>query len=39
MVPANDIPELVVGMKVDLAIDGFGDRRFTGTIERINPTT
>ena len=39
MVPANDIPELVVGMKVALAIDGFGDRRFTGTIERINPTT
>ena len=39
MVPANDIPELVVGMKVALTIDGFGDRRFTGTIERINPTT
>jgi membrane fusion protein (multidrug efflux system) len=39
MVPANDIPELVVGMKVELAIDGFGDRRFTGTIDRINPTT
>ena len=39
MVPANDIPELRVGMNVDLAIDGFGDRRFTGTIERINPTT
>ena len=39
MVPANDIPELVVGMKVALAIDGFGDRPFTGTIERINPTT
>ena len=39
MVPANDIPELAVGMKVDLSIDGFGDRRFTGTIERINPTT
>lgn len=39
MVPANDIPELAIGMKVDLAIDGFGDRRFTGTIERINPTT
>ena len=39
MVPANDIPEIVVGMNVDLAIDGFGDRRFTGTIERINPTT
>lgn len=39
MVPANDIPELVVGMKVELAIEGFGDRRFTGTIDRINPTT
>jgi membrane fusion protein (multidrug efflux system) len=39
MVPANDIPELVVGMKVALAIEGFGERRFTGTIERINPTT
>ena len=39
MVPANDIPELSLGMKVALAIDGFGDRRFTGTIERINPTT
>ena len=39
MVPANDIPELTIGMKVTLAIDGFGERRFTGTIERINPTT
>jgi len=39
MVPANDIPELRVGMKVDLTIDGFGDRRFVGTVERINPTT
>jgi RND family efflux transporter MFP subunit len=39
MVPANDIPELQLGMKVTLAIDGFGERRFTGTIERISPTT
>jgi RND family efflux transporter MFP subunit len=39
MVPANDIPELTVGMKATLAIDGFGERRFTGTIDRINPTT
>ena len=39
MVPANDIPELRTGMSVALAIDGFGERRFTGTIERINPTT
>jgi multidrug efflux pump subunit AcrA (membrane-fusion protein) len=26
-------------MPVDLAIDGFGDRRFSGRIERINPAT
>jgi len=39
MVPANDIPELRLGMQVDVTIDGFGDRRFTGTIDRINPTT
>jgi RND family efflux transporter MFP subunit len=39
MVPANDIPALAIGMKVDVAIDGFGERRFPGTIERINPTT
>jgi len=39
MVPANDVPELRIGMTVDLAIDGFGERHFKGTIERINPTT
>ena len=39
MVPAIDIPELKVGMTVELAVDGFGERRFTGRIERINPST
>jgi membrane fusion protein, multidrug efflux system len=39
MVPANDIPELAIGMPVELSIDGFVDRRFKGTIERINPMT
>ncbi len=39
MVPAVDVPELVKGMKVELSIDGFGDQRFTGKIERINPST
>lgn len=39
LVPTSDIPEITVGMPVDLSIDGFGDRSFTGTIERINPTT
>jgi RND family efflux transporter MFP subunit len=39
MVPAIDIPELKPGMVVDLAVDGFGERKFTGRIERINPAT
>jgi len=39
MVPAIDIPELKVGMTVDLTVDGFGDRKFTGRIDRINPAT
>ena len=38
-VPSGDIPELKPGMTVDLAVDGFGDRKFTGRIERINPST
>jgi len=39
MVPAGDIPELKPGMPVELAVDGFGDRKFRGRIERINPST
>ncbi len=39
MVPAVDIPELKPGMTVDLTVDGFGERRFTGRIERISPAT
>jgi membrane fusion protein (multidrug efflux system) len=39
MVPASDVPELAIGMPVDLAIDGFVERRFGGRIERINPST
>lgn len=39
MVPAVDIPELKAGMPVDLVVDGFGDRKFAGRIERINPAT
>jgi RND family efflux transporter MFP subunit len=39
MVPAVDIPELKPGMNVDLTVDGFGERKFTGRIERINPAT
>jgi len=36
-VPAVDVPELTIGKSVELTIDGFGDRRFTGRVERINP--
>ncbi len=39
MVPANDIPEIKSGMAVELSIDGFGDRSFTGSVDRINPMT
>ncbi|MEO8345173.1 MAG: efflux RND transporter periplasmic adaptor subunit [Betaproteobacteria bacterium] len=39
LVPSGDIPELKPGMEVDLAVDGFTDRKFTGRIERINPST
>ena len=39
MVPANDIPEISLGMAVELSIDGFGDRAFAGSVERINPMT
>jgi membrane fusion protein (multidrug efflux system) len=39
MVPALDVPEVAIGKPVELAIDGFGERRFTGRVERINPAT
>jgi len=39
LVPAVDIPELTIGMPVELTVDGFGERRFRGRVERINPAT
>jgi RND family efflux transporter MFP subunit len=39
LVPAIDVPELRIGMPVAFAVDGFGERRFTGHVERINPST
>lgn len=38
LVPARDVPQLKVGQPVELRVEGFGDRRFAGHIERINPT-
>jgi membrane fusion protein, multidrug efflux system len=39
LVPSSDVPEIRIGMPVELAVDGFGERRFSGRIERINPAT
>jgi membrane fusion protein (multidrug efflux system) len=39
LIPAVDIPEIKVGMPVSLTVDGFGERKFNGRIERINPST
>jgi RND family efflux transporter MFP subunit len=39
LVPASDVPELVPGMPVEISVDGFGERRFRGTIGRISPST
>ena len=39
LVPAIDVPELKIGMPVEFNVDGYGERRFTGRIERINPST
>jgi membrane fusion protein, multidrug efflux system len=39
LVPALDVPELTHGMPVELSVDGFGERRFKGRIDRINPST
>ena len=39
MVPAIDVPELKLGMPVELSVDGFGERRFQGRVERMNPST
>jgi membrane fusion protein (multidrug efflux system) len=39
MVPAGDVPALALGMPVELAVDGFGERRFNGRVERISPAT
>lgn len=39
LVPAVDVPEISIGMNVELTVEGFGDRKFNGRIERINPST
>ncbi len=36
-VPASEVPAIKVGQAVRFTVDGFGQRSFTGTVERINP--
>ena len=38
-VPASAISKVRVGQMVEFRVDGFGERRFTGRIDRINPST
>lgn len=37
-VPASDIPQVKLGQTVEFRVEGFGERQFTGTVSRINPT-
>jgi membrane fusion protein (multidrug efflux system) len=38
-VPASEIPRIKVGQEVRFQVDGYGARRFSGKVARINPTT
>lgn len=38
-VPATEIGKLKVGQAVSFRVDGFGEQRFEGRIDRINPAT
>jgi membrane fusion protein (multidrug efflux system) len=38
-VPAENIGQVRVGQPVTFRVQGFGERDFTGRVERINPTT
>jgi RND family efflux transporter MFP subunit len=36
-VPATEIPNVQIGQAVEIRVDGFDKRKFTGKVERINP--
>lgn len=38
LVPARDVPQLKMGQKVAIRVEGFDGRQFIGQIDRINPT-
>jgi membrane fusion protein, multidrug efflux system len=35
--PVSYAPDLAPGLSVDISVEGFGERKFTGTIDRLNP--
>ena len=36
-VPASDVPRIATGQAVHFRVEGFGNRKFEGRVERINP--
>ena len=36
-VPVAEIPSVKIGQEIAFSVDGFGDRKFQGKVERINP--
>jgi RND family efflux transporter MFP subunit len=38
-IPAAEIPSVHVGQAARFTVGGFGDRKFTGEVQRINPVT
>jgi RND family efflux transporter MFP subunit len=36
--PASEVPSVKVGQSATFGVDGFGERKFEGRVERINPT-
>lgn len=38
-IPTADIPSVSVGQRVRFGVGGFGEREFTGAVQRINPVT
>jgi len=38
-IPVSEIPFVKVGQEIAFQVDGFQGRRFTGKIERVNPST
>ena len=38
-IPASEIPAIKIGQEALLSVEGFSDRSFVGTVDRINPST